>query len=65
MPDTARKLKLASKLKESKNTKPAEKMCKEDKKALACWVGKRLLESQEKIEKTLNEMRLICERAKK
>lgn len=38
-------------------------MTTKDKKDLACWVGQKILESQEKMEKTLEEMSDICKQA--
>lgn len=39
------------------------KLDAKDKKTLARWVGERLLESNEKIDKTLEELGHICEKA--
>lgn len=48
---------------EKKKTKKLSKLNLEDKKSLAFWVGERILESQEKMGKTLDELSVICKKA--
>lgn len=42
----------------------ASELSSEEKKIIGRWVGKKILESQEKIEKTLEELCEICKKEK-